>query len=627
MATEQDGIFYERLIDEFSFVVANFKRILGILKMKDMTTTSWWSTISQRNNVFLDCANALRSSTGRLLDFIQSCQSMKFLVVHRLSMGDNQSENIYKIIKRSAAEFFITSEEFISDAVAFIQYQKKDIFHFESVHEGAMKHLNLIQAASDVLSADLDKRGIFYTNRSSQKMDNVIPEPIPSNTTNNVSTQVNVPSESPNISSTPSQFDIDNILAEFNTAASNLSESSQISSRNSVVSNYQESTDEYDIPEYTPDSTSSKSNNIDEIASDFESITMNAQNQQRNITNNNQVPARGSPSRRRAGGRGGNRGMRGSPRGSPRGGMRGNPRGTNPTRSRGGPSAGGPRTTQIQSIVSPIPIPESSMEELKKYEKNMKTISEELINILFTTDIEELEGCQIATKFVPTAKSLLTQSTEMENLLKSFGSREVANQLKKVSLSFIHVCKEHFLTQINGRAKRVILKSRDQFLEVLTSVASNKVADTKIDVEIPTPSSPDSSVHSDHTNKPPRSNTVVESSARTTMFAAGAIPRNRTPTFTSGLGTRATFFMGTKDQENTNTSQPAKLTKEQQRERAVEEIFKSEKVFLTTLQRLIWVSIKENILLLKYIDFINIISRCTRNLYKKQKIVLCLIKK
>ena len=97
-----------------------------------------------------------------------------------------------------------------------------------------------------------------------------------------------------------------------------------------------------------------------------------------------------------------------------------------------------------------------------------------------------------------------------------------------------------------------------------------------------------------------------------TMFSAGAVPK-RKPTFSAQIG----------QVKATPEPEPPKqgLTKAQHRERAVQEIFDSEKTYLVVLQRIIWVNFSFFVFLNFNINSV-IITRYTKNHFQKHKKIL-----
>ena len=661
--------------------------MIGIIRNCDRSSCQYWNNIKQRNDIFFDCANSLRLSAVNLIETIQAANRKTNMHVNtiRVNVPDKGPDTIYRILKREAVDFHLIIEDFVSKSVPHMQSQGSSgsITEFENLYKKGMNHFGFIQGATNCLQDELDKTNQSYNiNNIQPHVANTGPSAIQNNSNNNNNSQQSQPAGS---------FDIDNVLSEFENAANSLDaivnsgkSQPEIGITNSTISHYSispatsnpvesssnDNSFENKSPEVleysytTTEIAKNNDNNIDDIATEFEQLASNLTTKpQENVRGNNSPASRG------------NRGMRGNPRG-----MRGNPNSPGPARGnrgmRGGPPRGrgmNPRgrgaspnrqrniSNSSENVQKSQQFSPENKEKVDEYKAKLVKLAEELQTILFTTNIEEIDGCETATKFVPTAKSLLTEMTQMESFLNSINSKQVAKYLKKTTLDYIHICKENFLQEMNENDKKLILTNKTNFFGMLENVVKNQVPTEESSNQINqstnqknanlvkqrtvTYCSPN--VTSNTSSKPlqtkplkqqrqqqpqtsftglpqnqsfddkpkvktndsttvaatRRSNTVsTDQNPRcVTMFSAASVPKSnedrlkRDPTFHVGGARRGTITDSKpveKEPEKKNDGFPKPLSRTDQRIRAVDEIFSSEKVYLSTLQRLIWVKQK-----------------------------------
>ena len=469
----QDSAFFEALIRQIQSIQYEYQQLITVMR-KSERTNQHWNNANERNSIFFECAKTLRSASADLISFIQDNGRNNTMHIHtiRVNVPDKAPETIFRILKRESVEFHIIVDDFITKAVSFLQLANSSgISEFERLFSSGTKHLNVLQGAADCLQEELVKNNISYNYFTVQE----------TKTTSN------------------EEIDLDNVLSEFEVASNSVSNS--ISNNNNVEKPYLGYDDEYEL--YSNSNSSNQQdtlNTIDQLTEEFEALTSTQSSQENNEIENNQIkpeeikneniqqqqPQQPQPVRPRGKGsfrmRGGNRG-RGNPsprRGNGPGGIRGRGgmiRGSNnnhnnlPTKNNNQQH----NNNDNQNNNENNGLNNENLEKLLNYKEKLEKTADDLQEILFNTDIDEIEGCEMATKFVPTAKSLLTEMTNMEEFLISIGSIHVSKPLRTVTLHYLHICKEYFLQELSDDEKNLINENNKQFKDMLIPVSKNQL--------------------------------------------------------------------------------------------------------------------------------------------------------
>ena len=214
-------------------------------------------------------------------------------------------------------------------------------------------------------------------------------------------------------------------------------------------------------------------------------------------------------------------------------------------------------------------------EEQRKRKEEIKETAEKLEEILFTCEISQMENeriQQIAIQFVPTAKKLIQVSTDYETkYLIYFGSEnEETNKIKMKDmhqklLEYIHQCKDLFLQDLSPSTRSKINRLKNEFYQA-AGISTGAIA------------------LSDESDK-----------TRSTMFGNSKLTAGmgggRSMTMISATSPIVTLDNNKRSNTIVQSAAPGgeENSKLIHRQKAIKEIFDSEKTYLNSLQRIIWV--------------------------------------
>ena len=498
-----DGVFYDLLYPLVRKINSEFKKIYEIIENKDRVCAALWNNLSERDQVFYQSAQALRGQAADIVEIVQSNIKNTLMKIFSLFLPENPLENLFKILKRTSAEIFIIVEELTGSAAQILlNTLTMDYKKFTTMETKFNSQLNEILRVLSRLRDELD--GIEY-DKAVMEDNSTVNYSVPAYSSpakNQRASKSLIPEEMP---------DIDNILMEFESAVSdlqpimtNLNPSSNTGPPIAVHSPQNRSgsmrqprgargtgspnrgqgpphrggppgnnprggpnqraqrgipslrgdgrsrpTSNPNMNQLLSQNTSAEEINIDDVVSAFEDAVKVTNNF--NSTNNqNNMPGPQRPSS------------------------------VNPQKPL--VRKGTDFTTRSTNFApqNNAPSPNNINSESKRALSEMGPVVEELAvelqNLLLSTNIDQLEGCQTAIKFAPTAKSLLLKTTEFEQVLKKSNAHAQADALHELLLKYIHSCKDVFLQEIKQSDRLTIETNKREFISFLhASIAGSAV--------------------------------------------------------------------------------------------------------------------------------------------------------
>ena len=303
-----------------------------------------------------------------------------------------------------------------------------------------------------------------------------------------------------------------------------------------------------------------------------------------------------------------------------------NSQNSSPNNTRGGPSQRGRGRGGRQLP----PISPDRLQEARSYAESITKKTIELQQTIINTDVDDLESCSTAAKFVPVAKSLLAIINQVTEIL---GQRGVV--FRRLGVKFLHMSKDLFMQPLSQKDKDDLENCKREFLACMRHVLNlpppnNQSMGGPNTPRAPHPNKsntyrgPSNSQNSNNNTSPPHDNTnnanrsppSSSSSAQNVKWGAPPKPSgspretllspNRNRPDQSQLNNNNSNNNNNNnngesmEKKRSNSDPPAPspaapqikpLTKEEKREKSIQEIYDSEITYFKSLQRLIWVII------------------------------------
>lgn len=164
--SECDAKYFEALDDQLQELNYQFKLIIELIRNYDKDSCKYWNNNKQMNDLYIDTANALRTSSVRLIEHIQSANKKNDMIVNavKVNVPEQGQSTIYRVIKKEAVALHFLIEEFVSKSAPFLQSNGTSslLSELESIFANGMKHFTFVQGGANCLQKELDKNGISY---------------------------------------------------------------------------------------------------------------------------------------------------------------------------------------------------------------------------------------------------------------------------------------------------------------------------------------------------------------------------------------------------------------------------------------------------------------------------------